>query len=56
MVMTLMIMKGAKDMRPPFMRRNRKVIFNSPISPNLGMPYRIETMVHELIEPEDTIA
>lgn len=46
MAMDLVIGEGADDNR-----RKCKVIFDSLMSPNLCMTYRIGTIIHELIKP-----
>ena len=46
LVMDLVIMEGPKDRI-----RSRLVGFNSLVNVNLRTPYRIRTMIHELIEP-----
>ena len=51
MVMDLVVRKGMKDKRLVFMRCSCKVVLHSLVNPNLHMPYRIETMVYDLVEP-----
>ena len=43
--------KRLEDKRPLFMRCSHRIVFDSPVSPNLHMPYKIGATAHELIEP-----
>ena len=48
--MDLTIREELEDRKPPFMRHNHRVIFDSPVSLNLRMSHRIGIMVDESIE------
>ena len=50
-VMDLMIRKRLEDTRSLFMKYSRKMVFDSPMSPNLHMPHKIEIMMDDLIDP-----
>ena len=49
-VVDQMIREGLENTRLLFIRYSRKMVFDSLVSLNLYMPYKIETMVHELIK------
>ena len=51
MVVDLVVMEEVKDRRSLFMSYSCEVIFDSLVSPNLCMPYKIGTTVHEMVEP-----
>ena len=49
-VIDLMIREKLEDRRSLLMRHNRRMIFDSSVSPSLHMPHKIETMVDDSVE------
>lgn len=42
--------EGVEDMGPPFIRHSYRMIFKSSESPSLLMPYKIGSIMYELVQ------
>ena len=51
LVISDLVAKEKVDIRPPFLRHDHRMVFDSPESHSLYMLHKIGTIVHELVKP-----